>query len=227
MNTRRLGVFAPVALSLCSIVKRSPGIHFRGLGRAANVSSAGQLRHHIDRLERHGALIEVEDGRFKRFFVPDAYDTRIREGLARFSRRVPHLIGKLLVDQTLNRTELRRKLGCADSTLGYHLTRMISMGDVVRVPGRNCCLYSLADREFVRQLLLRKEAAQSLGAEPLKAASPPAAGTGDAGTHRGPATPEPRDGVAPNEPPGAPKPPSPAVPLLPMGDPSPAAPVAA
>lgn len=159
MSRHLRGQLAPVSLLLRTIVKKSPGIHFRGLGRAANVASAGQLRHHIDRLGRRGELIELRDGRFKRFFVPGDHDARVRQGLARFARRVPHFIGRLLLEGAMNRTELRRSLGCADSTLGYHLSRMVGSGDVMRTRGIKSTMYSLADPEFVRQILLRHAAA--------------------------------------------------------------------
>lgn len=145
--------------ALWQIVKDRPGIHFRALEREARLSSAGQLRHHLDRLERTGLLIEVEDGHYKRFFVAGAHDARLRPELARFARPVPRLIGGLLLRRTMNRTELRRLLGCADSTLGYHLRRMVQMGDLGRSRGPNCCLYSLVDPERVRRVLVIHEAA--------------------------------------------------------------------
>lgn len=158
MNAATLAPMAPVAKLICSIVKDRPGIHFRELGRAANVSSTGQLRHHIDRLGRRGALLEVEDGRFRRYFVPGDHDARVRHGLARFSRRVPSVIARALIDGPLNRTSLRRRLGCADSTLGYHLRRMVRAGDLNRTPTTTCCLYGLSDPPFVREILRRQDA---------------------------------------------------------------------
>ena len=143
-----------VGLSIWRIVKEQPGIHFRGLGRAANLSSVGQLRHHLDRLARRGILLEVEDGRYKRFFVAGDHHPDLRPGLARFARRVPRLIGTLLLARPMNRAELRRTLGCADSTLGYHLTRMLLLGDLVRTRTRNRTEYALADPEFVRKVLV-------------------------------------------------------------------------
>ncbi len=135
------------------IVTEQPGIHFRGLGRAANLSSAGQLRHHLDRLERQGVLIEIEDGRYKRFFVAGEHDPKRRPEIARFARVVPRRIAKLLLVNPMNRTELRRSLGCADSTLGYHLARMVMLGDLAKSRGANCCRYSLTSEELVRQML--------------------------------------------------------------------------
>jgi hypothetical protein len=68
----------------------------------------------------------------------------------------------------MNRTELRRSLGCADSTLGYHLARMIQMGDLAKSRGPNCCRYSLTSEELVRKMMLLQE-----GEDPVPAPSPP------------------------------------------------------
>jgi len=142
-----------VPRELASIVRERPGIHFRELKRAADLSSNGQLRHHIDRLKRDGVLVEIKDGGFKRFFIAGEHDPELRRGLARFARRVPRLIAKLLLRQPLNRTQLRQRLDCADSTLGYHLNRMLELGDLERDRRGNMCLYSLKDPAFVRRVL--------------------------------------------------------------------------
>ena len=142
-----------VPRQLTEIVDERPGIHFRELKRAADLSSNGQLRHHIDRLKRDGVLVEIKDGGFKRFFIAGEHDPELRRGLARFARRVPRLIAQLLLRQPLNRTQLRQRLDCADSTLGYHLNRMIELGDLERDRRGNVCLYSLTDPDFVRRVL--------------------------------------------------------------------------
>jgi DNA-binding transcriptional ArsR family regulator len=159
---KELPRMSEVGRTIYRIVKEQPGIHFRGLGRAAGLSSAGQLRHHLDRLERQGLVVELEDGRYKRFFVAGDHDRTLRPGLARFARSVPRKIGKLLLVHPMNRTELRRSLGCADSTLGYHLKRMIEQGDLEKQRGRNCCRYSLTSPELVQKVLML----QGAGLEP-------------------------------------------------------------
>lgn len=151
---RKSRLVSQVGLTIQRAVKEHPGIHFRGLAREAHVTSAGQLRHHLDRLERQGVLVEVEDGRYKRFFTAGDQDPKLRTELARFSRSVPRRIAKLLLLSPLNRTELRRSLGCADSTLGYHLARMVLLGDLARTRGPSSCLYSLTSEEAVRKMLL-------------------------------------------------------------------------
>ena len=158
---------SPVGLAIRAAVKQNPGIHFRGLGRAARVTSAGQLRHHLDRLEHQGLLVEIEDGRYKRFFVAGDQDPKLRAEMARFSRAVPRRIAKLLLVNPMNRTELRRSLGCADSTLGYHLTRMVQLGDLARTRGPSSCLYSLTSQETVRKMLTIQGALSDPGLDPM------------------------------------------------------------
>ncbi len=161
MNRKQHSPVSQASLSIRRAVKEHPGIHFRGLGRAARVSSAGQLRHHLDRLEHQGLVIEVEDGRYKRFFVAGDHDPKMRTEMARFSRAVPRRIAKLLLVSPMNRTELRRSLGCADSTLGYHLTRMVVLGDLARTRGPNSCLYSLTSGDTVRKMLVLQGASEA------------------------------------------------------------------
>lgn len=146
-----------IALSVLHVVRERPGIHFRELARAADISSMGQLRHHLDHLQRRGLLFEIEDGRYKRFFVAGEQPAHLRKALTRFARPVPRRIGKLLLRRPLSRTELRHGLGCADSTLGYHLTRMTYLGDVVKTGSGNGRRYALSDPVTVRQALKAHE----------------------------------------------------------------------
>jgi hypothetical protein len=172
---RELPRMSEVGRTIYRVVKEQPGIHFRGLGRAAGLTSAGQLRHHLDRLERQGLLVELEDGRYKRFFVAGDHDRTLRPGLARFARQVPRKIGKLLLVHPMNRTELRRSLGCADSTLGYHLKRMMEQGDLEKNRGRNCCKYSLTRPELVQKVLMLQGAEPGWQEEGDEEAHPPQA----------------------------------------------------
>jgi DNA-binding transcriptional ArsR family regulator len=134
-----------VGANLLRIVREQPGIHFRALGRQAGLTSSGQLRHHLDRLADLGAIAEVKDGRFSRFFGGGDEDPNQRARQARLSRPVPNLIARLLADRPMSRTELRRRLGCADSTLGYHLNRLVQVGDIQRRIGPGGHEYVLAD----------------------------------------------------------------------------------
>lgn len=142
-----------VSANLLRIVQERPGIHFRALERAAGLNSTGQLRHHLDQLQRRRFLVEVQDGGFHRFFVAGEHDRHLRQRMARFSRPLPRRIAKLLLQREMSRTELRRALGCADSTLGYYLARMLKQGDLVKHAVKARIHYALADPNAVREVL--------------------------------------------------------------------------
>lgn len=207
---QRPASIGPVSQRVLDAVRTNPGIHFRALSRAAEVSSAGQLRHHLDRLRRHGHLVELEDGGYKRFFATNAHQSRLRPGMARFSRSVPRRIGRLLLTRPMNRSELRRQLGCADSTLSYHLNRMLQSGDVARNRDAHTCRYALTDSEMVRQVLLTQAGAGPDVLDPAHVDSEPGV------PHEAPA---PRPGPEPDplDPfPPMPEPPGPPVPFPPV-----------
>lgn len=144
---------SPVGEDLCRIIHDQPGIHFRALERAANLQSTGQLRHHIDQLQRAGTVVEVSDGGFHRFFIATDHDRRLRQRMVRFSRPLANRLARTLLRQEIGRTEIRRALGCADSTLGYYLNRMEESGDVIRRHGPNGHVFALADPEGVKEVL--------------------------------------------------------------------------
>jgi DNA-binding HxlR family transcriptional regulator len=145
-----------VALEVARTVMDRPGIHFRRLGRAVGLTSTGHLRHHLDRLKLAGILVEVKDGHFSRFFPAHGGGWDIDSRLARFAHPVPRLIGELLLGRPMSRTELRHRLRCADSTLGYHLDRLVRLGELEKRPDRNPSRrrYALADPALVRRSLL-------------------------------------------------------------------------
>lgn len=142
-----------VARRLVGIIRGEPGIHFRGLERAAGLTSPGQLRHHLDQLQRRDLVVELQDGGFHRFFLAGEQDRNLRRRMARLSRPIPRRIATVLLEKPLNRSTLRRQLGCADSTLGYYLCRMEESGDLVKHTERARAYYALADPESVREVL--------------------------------------------------------------------------
>lgn len=187
-------------LRICRVVSEQPGIHFRGLARAATLP-AGQLRHHLDRLVRRGILVELEDGGYKRFFLAGKHDPRLRPALALFARRVPRRIGSLLLLRPMTRTELRRHLGCGDSTLGFHLARMVQAQVVTKQRDRSGCRYALAEPEISRQALAMRAAAAN-AEERAQQQKEAALAAKEGWTPLG----APRDGLLPPRPREAPRP---------------------
>jgi predicted transcriptional regulator len=138
---------------ILELVESSPGLHFRGLLRQAGLTSTGQLRYHVDRLVRAQKIMEVDDGGFTRYFAAGTYDRRFRDELVRLARPLPRRVARLLLQQEMTRTSIRRQLDCADSTLGYYLSRMEQEGLVERRRTTSRNRYALVDPAGVRRVL--------------------------------------------------------------------------
>lgn len=145
-----------VASRIHALVRQNPGLHFRELGRLAGLRSTGQLRHHLDSLTRRRLVLEIADGRFRRYF-PAGQPAEIQPHLARLARPLPRRIVSILLSTPLGRTGLRRQLACADSTLGYHLQRLLHAGDVEQVHDGRGTRYALVDPERIRRILQAQE----------------------------------------------------------------------
>ncbi len=142
-----------VGESLLRLIQARPGIHFRALGRAANIPSAGQLRYHLDRLRKVGLVVEAHDGKFTRFMLVDQNPARIRPAIVHLARPAAARIGRMLLHGPMRRVELRRRLGLADSTLSYHMGRLIAAGCVEKRGRSGGCEYTLVDPVLVREAL--------------------------------------------------------------------------
>lgn len=107
-----------------------PGMHFRGLGRRIGVTSSGQLRHHLDVLAKENVVVEVREGKFVRYYLAgqEPKDLQVH---AMLSRPVPNHIVRALQTGPMKRSTLRTIIGKSDTTMAYHLDRLLR-ADVVR-----------------------------------------------------------------------------------------------
>lgn len=142
---------SPVGVRLYDAVRANPGIKFRALGRAVDIRSMGQLRHHVDRLCRSGMIVELTDGGFRRYCVPGHHDSSIDPLFSRLARPAVQRIARLLLAGALTRTTIRKALGCSDSTAGYHLSRMVDNGDLAKIRVDNRCFYAVVDADRMRE----------------------------------------------------------------------------
>lgn len=142
----------PTRHRLLLTVAARPGIHFRALGRAAGCS-AGQLRHHLTKLQRSGFVLEVADGRYRRFFLAGRHAPNLREAVALLHRPGLRPIAHLLLEGPRRRGELRPVVGCAESTLSFHLDLMARRGMVAAERDGAGLRYVLTEPETVREAL--------------------------------------------------------------------------
>jgi predicted transcriptional regulator len=135
-------------------IVRHPGLHLRELERRLNVS-LGDLRYHLDRMEKAGHITTQFDGYRKTYFATRGFFVQDKAVLALLRQGSPrslilHLMGRSVAPFE----ELRKVLGVSKSTLSFHLKKLRRAGVVVTVRREGRTLYGLANKDRVAQLLI-------------------------------------------------------------------------
>lgn len=135
-------------------IRSHPGFHLRALERRLPIS-LGDLRYHLDYLEKRGLITTKDDGFRKTYFSSRDVYLLDRDVLALLRQRLPRrVILHLLLVPSATFEELRAPLDVSKSTLSFHLKKLTKRKVVHarRVEGRN--EYFVEDRERVATLLI-------------------------------------------------------------------------
>ncbi len=135
-------------------IRSHPGLHLRELERRLPIS-LGDLRYHVDYLEREGLISSKSDGYRKAYFSVRDVSVLDRDLLALLRQRSPRrIVLHLLAHHEAGSEDLREAVGLSRSTLSFHLGKLTAAGlvDVRRVEGRH--LYRLADPERTARVLI-------------------------------------------------------------------------
>lgn len=155
----------PTRERILAVVQRFPGIHFRGIVKELETSTA-LVRYHLQGLEEAGEVRHAEVGGFVRYFPVEAYgelDPADRRHLAVLRQERPlEIVLALLELGPMQHRDLHEVLGGSKGTLTYHLQKLEGAGLVRRVargPERG---FHLVDEAHVRHLLARFEPASDI-----------------------------------------------------------------
>ncbi len=135
-------------------IRSHPGLHLRALEKRLGIA-LGDLRYHLEYLEKKGLVGSRTDGYRKTFFSAKDVSLPDRDVLALLRQRAPRrIVLHLMLRESSTFEELREELGVSKSTLSFHLGKLTSKGLVksARREGRN--VYDLPDKEAVAELLI-------------------------------------------------------------------------
>ncbi len=135
-------------------VRSHPGLHMRGLEKQLDIS-LGDLRYHLDYLEKKGFITSRSDGYRKTYFSARDVYLQDRDILALLRQKGPRrLILHLMLVKEAPFDDLRQVLGVSKSTLSFHLKKL-TQKRVVEVRTRETRnFYYLGDKERVAELLI-------------------------------------------------------------------------
>ncbi len=135
-------------------IRSHPGLHMRALERRLGIS-LGDLRYHLDYLEKRKLITSRSDGYRKTYFSARDVYLRDRDLLALLRQRTPRrIILHLMLTQSVTFESLCEALRVSKSTLSFHMRKLTDRGVVYVRKEERRNLYSLRDREMVAKLLI-------------------------------------------------------------------------
>lgn len=132
----------------------NPGLHLRAIDRDMRMG-LGDLRHHLEFLEREGLVTVTTDGYRKTYFpgVKEFPGDRRLLGLLRQSK--PRAILLFMLNrESAGFDELRNKVGISKSTLSFHLKKLDAAGVIEVSSSSKRNEYRLSDKNKVAMMLI-------------------------------------------------------------------------
>ncbi len=150
----------PMRDRVLAAIQDFPGIHFRGIVRELDTSTA-LVRYHIQHLIDDGEIRQVQVGGYTRYFPVEEYrelTDEEKEMLNVLRQEKPlEIVLELLELGSMQHKDLHELTGGSKGTLTYHLNKLVDAGIVRRVPSGEDRGFHLEDPEHVRELLIRYE----------------------------------------------------------------------
>lgn len=151
-------------------VQDNPGAHLRDISRRTNLP-LGTTLYHLDLLESRDLISARRDGRYKRYFCGLEVGRREKDLLSALRHEAPRrIVHALLLQGESTQRELCRAIDLSRSTLSFHVNDLVDREIVTRKSARPENLYSLAEPDLSRELLLRYS--ESLGVEETRTLLP-------------------------------------------------------
>ena len=135
-------------------ILQNPGLHLRALERDMKMG-LGDLRYHLEFLEKEGLIMTASDGYRKSYFPGKREFSGYKALLGLLRQSKPRMILLLLLNaEEAGFDDLRRKVGVSKSTLSFHLKKLEEAKIlVVREMGQRK-VYNLPDKDNVAELLI-------------------------------------------------------------------------
>ncbi|MFA5313331.1 MAG: winged helix-turn-helix transcriptional regulator [Methanomassiliicoccales archaeon] len=137
-------------------IRENPGTHIREMERDLKLS-IGVLTYHLDQLE-NARLIRSEGENRRGYFKADDFTHADRRFISILrSKRVEQIVVVLLEKESVSFRELKERLDISNSTLSYHMSRLVRSEIATMMKVNREKYYRLIDKDSVLAALVTIE----------------------------------------------------------------------
>lgn len=130
----------------------APGVHVRELQRRLDYAK-GTVQYHLRWLTDHDLVESETDGEYTRYYPARELAPEDKRTLSALRRRYSReVLAHLAADGPLTTTDLAERVGKSQSTVSWHLSRLLDAGVVAKRRDGRRVEYALSDRERLLEL---------------------------------------------------------------------------
>jgi len=139
---------------ILSLIRESPGVHFREIARRLDIPP-GVVEYHIHHLLRSDAIVARTEGRYKRYYAEGRHGSAEKRTMAHLRREVPRkVLMHLMLHPGSRHRDLKDALSITGSTLTFHLQAMVKDGLVRESDDRGIKRFYVVDPDGVSKSLI-------------------------------------------------------------------------
>jgi len=137
------------------MVRRTPGIHFRELGRRLGLPM-GAVEYHIHQLLKQDLIVARSEGRYKRYYAEGKHGSEEKRNLSYLRKPVPRsILIRLMLEPGSRHKDLKEALSLTGSTLTFHLQKLIGDGLVTEKDDGGTKRFYVSDPKAVSMSLIK------------------------------------------------------------------------
>ncbi|MEM0448775.1 MAG: helix-turn-helix domain-containing protein [Methanomassiliicoccales archaeon] len=135
-------------------IKSHPGTYLREMERELGMET-GVLSYHLRYMEKRNVIRVEDDGYWKRYFPSDRFHIRDRRTISVLMQPTPRrIVMYLLIHGKSSYNQILQEIGCAKSTLSYHLKRMVNRGILSLEKRDRESWYDIRDADATADLII-------------------------------------------------------------------------
>lgn len=140
--------------SLFELILEYPGLHFREIVRRSGMSSSN-VEYHLRYLVKHEILVEVKDGKLKRFYVQGKVGHEDKQILSVLRKEIPRgIVLFILLEPGSTASDMQEVFELSDSQINYYTKRLLDKGIMRKDDGGGEASYYVNNEDKVASVLI-------------------------------------------------------------------------